>query len=125
MSFPNQFPQAAPASMTHSSIAAILNPAVPPDLADLALLDIKTLEPVVGLKSSAIHDRVRRHEFPEPVRIGQRCTRWTVASIKQWLQEQITAQQDDIKQRQQARAKKASNAAQAKRHAIAQQGDTQ
>jgi predicted DNA-binding transcriptional regulator AlpA len=110
----------APELASHSAAASILNaPAVPADLADLQLLDIKAVCALVGLKSSAVQDRVRRGDMPAPIRMGQRCTRWTAGSIKQWLQAQIEAAQDDVKQRQQARAKKASDAAQAKRRGSA------
>jgi predicted DNA-binding transcriptional regulator AlpA len=93
---------------------------VPADLADLQLLDIKAVGALVGLKSSAIQDRVRRGDFPEPIRMGARCTRWPAGAVRQWLRAQIEAQQEDMKQRQQARAKKASNAAQARRQAATQ-----
>lgn len=102
--------QAAQA-VAHASTPA----AVPADLADLQLLDIKAVGALVGLKSSAIQDRVRRGDFPEPIRMGARCTRWPAGAVRQWLRVQIEAQQEDVKQRQQARAKKASDAAQARR----------
>lgn len=125
----HQAPQAvapAPMSVTHSAVAAIFNaPQAPADLAELQLLDIRGVCALVGLKSTAIQDRVRAGIFPAPVRMSLRCSRWPAGAVRQWLQAQIDAQQEDIKQRQQARAKKASNAAQAKRHAIAQQGGTQ
>ena len=80
--------------------------AIPADLAELALLDIKAVSALVGLKSSAIFGRVRAGTFPAPVRIGAKCTRWTAGSIKAWLLEQI--------------AGNASSAGQAKRQAGAQ-----
>lgn len=121
----HQIPQAAaPARMlaTHSTVATILKaPELPADLAELQLLDIKAVSALVGLKSTAIQDRVRAGAFPEPVRMGVRCTRWTACAVRQWLQAQIDTQQEDVKQRQQARAKKASSAAQAKRQTAIQQ----
>jgi predicted DNA-binding transcriptional regulator AlpA len=114
---PITFHQAAQA-VAHASTPV----AVPADLAELQLLDIKAVGALVGLKSSAIQDRVRRGEFPEPVRMGARCTRWPVGAVRQWLQAQIDMQQEDVKQRQQARAKKASSAAQAKRQQAIKEG---
>lgn len=123
---------AAPATQltTHSAAASTLSSsAIPADLADLQLLDIKAVCALVGLKTSAVQERVRRRAeieaeggipFPEPIRMGARCTRWVARSIKAYLLAQIEAQQVDVKQRQQARAKKASNAAQARRQAAAQ-----
>lgn len=119
----------APELASHSAAASILNaPAVPADLADMQLLDIKVVCALVGMKTSAVQERVRRRAeieaeggipFPAPVRIGQRCTRWTAGSIKAYLLAQIAAPQDGVEQRQQARAKKASDAAQAKRRGSA------
>ncbi|WP_298233125.1 AlpA family transcriptional regulator [uncultured Azohydromonas sp.] len=110
----------APSSAAPSTAAAFAN-ALPADLAELALLDIKAVSALVGLKSSAIFGRVRAGTFPEPVRMGARCTRWPARRVREWLQAQIEApQQETAQQRQQARATKASSAAQAKRQAGAQ-----
>jgi predicted DNA-binding transcriptional regulator AlpA len=113
---------AAPApSSTAPSTAVSFTNALPADLAELALLDIKAVSALVGLKSSAIFERVRAGTFPEPVRMGARCTRWPAGKVREWLRAQIEAPQEEgAKQRQQARATKASSAAQAKRQAGAQ-----
>lgn len=110
--------QAAPPAPSPAapSTAAAFASSLTADLAELALLDIKAVSALVGLKSSAIFDRVRAGTFPEPVRMGARCTRWPAGKVRDWLRAQIEApQQEDAQQRQQARATKASRAAHAKR----------
>jgi predicted DNA-binding transcriptional regulator AlpA len=104
----------APSPATQSTAASFIN-ALPADLAELALLDIKAVSALVGLKSSAIFERVRAGTFPQPVRMGARCTRWPAHRVREFLQAQIAAPQEDVNQRQQERAKKASSAAQARR----------
>ncbi len=107
---------AAPApSPARSSTAASFINSLPAGLAELALLDIKAVSALVGLKASAINQRVRAGTFPAPVRMGARCTRWPAGKVRQWLQAQIEAPQEAVNQRQQARAKKASSAAQVRR----------
>ncbi|WP_066334706.1 helix-turn-helix transcriptional regulator [Azohydromonas lata] len=111
----------APSPAAPCTAVSFIN-ALPADLAELALLDIKAVSALVGLKSTAIFERVRAGTFPEPVRMGARCTRWPAGKVRQWLREQIEAPQDDVNQRQQERAKKASSAAQANRQAAAGRG---
>jgi predicted DNA-binding transcriptional regulator AlpA len=109
---PQDTPLAAAARAVLKAPVTTLNMA---DLPDWALVGIDYAIAVSGKRRTSIHDGVRAGTFPAPIRSGMRCTRWTVGSLKQWAKAQIEAQQDEINQRQQARAKKASNAAQAKR----------
>ena len=50
-----------------------------------ALLRLATVSDVVGLSPATIYRRVLTKEFPEPVRLGKRCTRWKSAAIQTWL----------------------------------------
>lgn len=50
-----------------------------------ARLRIGTVEVVVGLKRSAIYDRIKNDKFPAPVKLGARCSRWSSDSIRAWL----------------------------------------
>lgn len=112
----------AHAPTTHSAAVAVLSaPAVPADLAELQLLDIKTVCMLVGLKPTAIYEREAAGTFPAAIRQGSRCTRWTAGSIRAWIQAQIEAQGSPQQQRahQHRRAIAAQGAAkaQAKRQA--------
>lgn len=52
---------------------------------DGALLKVSTVGAVTGLSSSSIYRKLAAGEFPEPVRIGARCTRWRSADVRKWL----------------------------------------
>lgn len=90
-----------------TAIAQGTTPSIPADLADLQLLDKKQVCALVGLKSTSIDDRVRAGTFPEPIRMGARCTRWPAGAVRQWIRAQIEADQQPQKQRQLDRAQKA------------------
>lgn len=59
-------------------------------LAD-ALLRIQTVVQATGLSAATIYRKVAVCEFPRPVRLGQRCTRWKAADVRAWIQAQGTA----------------------------------
>lgn len=54
--------------------------------------DLWTIERVArryGLSKSTIWERLRRDEFPEPLRLGTKCTRWRLADLVAWEREQM------------------------------------
>jgi predicted DNA-binding transcriptional regulator AlpA len=89
----------------------------PADLADLAFLDIRDVCAAARMSASWIHDEVRARRFPQPMRFGPRCTRWRSSDVREWLVARAAAAEADIETGAllTARAKKASDAAQAKR----------
>lgn len=56
-------------------------------LAD-ALLRIQTVRQATGLSDATIYRKLKAGEFPEPVRLGTRCTRWKAADVRAWIQAQ-------------------------------------
>lgn len=50
-----------------------------------ALLRLATVEALTGLSRSTIYARLARQEFPEPVRLGARCTRFRAGDVQAWL----------------------------------------
>lgn len=54
-----------------------------------ALLKIQTVATVTALSASSIFRKTAAGEFPEPVRLGQRCTRWRAADVRAWLAAQV------------------------------------
>ncbi|WP_394788472.1 helix-turn-helix transcriptional regulator [Rhodoferax sp.] len=50
-----------------------------------ALLRLELVEVLVGLQHSAIYKHIQAGIFPQPVRRGARCTRWTSDSIRLYL----------------------------------------
>jgi prophage regulatory protein len=55
---------------------------------DEALLSIATVSQAVGLSASTIYRRVASGDFPEPVRLGQRCTRFKASAVRAWIRAQ-------------------------------------
>ncbi len=54
------------------------------------LLPRDQVELLVGLKRSAIYDRMGKGTFPKPVRfIGARTVRWRASDIEQWKRDYL------------------------------------
>ena len=49
------------------------------------LLSLREVERLTGLRSSAIYLRVSRGEFPQPLRISSRCSRWKESEVAEWI----------------------------------------
>jgi prophage regulatory protein len=50
-----------------------------------ALLRLPAVIGRVGLRKSAIYEKIRRDEFPRPVPIGRRARAWRASDIEQWI----------------------------------------
>jgi len=50
-----------------------------------ALLNIQTVAAVTGISHPTIYRKVAAKQFPEPVRLGTRCTRWRSADVMEWI----------------------------------------
>jgi predicted DNA-binding transcriptional regulator AlpA len=90
----------------------------PADLAAVAFLDIADVCALARMSASWVHEEVRARRFPQPMRFGPRCTRWRSTDVRAWLISRAEAAQADTEATAlvTARAKKASDAAQRKRH---------
>lgn len=56
-----------------------------------ALLRLPTVSALVGLSGASIYRKLAVGEFPQPVRLGQRCTRWRARDVRAWLAAQVPA----------------------------------
>ena len=54
-----------------------------------ALLKIQTVTTVTALSASSIFRKTAAGEFPEPIRLGKRCTRWRAVDVRAWLAAQV------------------------------------
>lgn len=54
-----------------------------------ALLTIKIVGAVTGLSASSIYRKTATGDFPQPVRLGSRCTRWPAGAVKAWVRAQV------------------------------------
>lgn len=92
--------------------------AIPDALADVMLIDIPTLAAAAGCCESHLRDLLREDEdAPELLRWGPRCTRVRLADAREWLRKRAERGAADVSSAVVvvARAKRASDAAQAKR----------
>jgi predicted DNA-binding transcriptional regulator AlpA len=94
-----------------------VRPPLPESHADIALCDMADVCALVRMSTTWVHDQVRAGRFPQPLRYGPRCTRWTMASIRAWLIERAAQPQAEATAAVIAKAKKASDAALVKRSA--------
>ncbi|MDR7295470.1 prophage regulatory protein [Pelomonas aquatica] len=53
-----------------------------------ALLRIKTVSQATGLSTATLYRKLAAGEFPKPVRLGSRCTRWKAEAIRDWIRTQ-------------------------------------
>ncbi len=90
-------------------------PPVPAALADVALIDAPSIAATASMAISTWLDLVRNGDAPQPVLRGNRCTRWLMADVRNWLVERASKPLDDDALI--ARSTKASRAAKAKRDA--------
>ena len=104
-----------PADFVGKPARPTVRPPLPEAHSDVALGDIKDVCALVRMSSSWIHDEVRAGRFPQPLRFGPRCSRWTIASVRTWLIDRAAQPQAEAAKLVQAKAKKASLAAQVKR----------
>jgi len=86
-------------------------------LVDVAQIDARTAAAAASISVSHYLDLVREGEAPQPLRFGPRCTRWRLADVREWLRKRAEQGAADTQSAAlvTARAKKASDAAQAKR----------
>jgi len=53
-----------------------------------ALLRLRTVSQATGLSNATVYRKLAAGEFPKPVRLGCRCTRWKAADVRAWIQAQ-------------------------------------
>lgn len=51
------------------------------------LIRIRDVEHLVGLKKTAIYDRIKKGEFPAPVKLGERVSVWRETQVSAWIEE--------------------------------------
>jgi prophage regulatory protein len=56
-----------------------------------AILRLPGVKKSTGLSRSSIYDKMKRGEFPAPVKIGQRAVGWIEAEVEAWLKTRMQA----------------------------------
>jgi prophage regulatory protein len=54
-----------------------------------ALLNVETVTAVVGVSRATIYRLMNSGSFPQPVKFGERCTRWRALDVSAWLDAQV------------------------------------
>lgn len=80
-------PHQIPAAQKATHVAGGNQPLDAVQLSD-ALLRIRTVSYATGLSVASLYRKLAAKEFPEPVRLGKRCTRWKAADVRAWIQAQ-------------------------------------
>lgn len=52
---------------------------------DDALLKLALVIALTGLSGSSLYRKIAASQFPAPVRLGSRCSRWRAGDVNQWL----------------------------------------
>jgi prophage regulatory protein len=55
------------------------------DAAPVRLLRLPDVLGRVGISRSAVYEFVQRRAFPQPVKLGTRCTAWVESEIDGWV----------------------------------------
>lgn len=56
---------------------------------EFALLRLPEVELRTGLARSTLYRKIKSQEFPAPVRLGTRCSRWSSAAVRDWIKAQV------------------------------------
>lgn len=58
---------------------------LPAEVAEVSLLTIRDVCLAVRMSKAWVHAEVRAGRAPQPLRFGQRCTRWKSSDVRAWL----------------------------------------
>jgi prophage regulatory protein len=56
-----------------------------------SLYTIRTVQAITALGRTKIYDLIRKGDFPAPIKLGARTSRWPAAVIEAWVKAQIDA----------------------------------
>lgn len=53
------------------------------------LISLNEVSQLIGLKKSAIYIRISEGTFPAPIKIGQKCSRWSLSEVQAWIEKAV------------------------------------
>lgn len=71
-----------------------LDAAAPPQRAAVPrdrLLNRSQVCELAGMSKTTLYEKVKRSQFPAPIWLGARMSRWSEAAVLQWVQDQLQA----------------------------------
>jgi len=54
------------------------------------------VEDTTGLSRSRIYDRIAKGEFPKPIKVGPRASRWEMGKVEAWVREKARQSGGDL-----------------------------
>ncbi|HUG26222.1 helix-turn-helix transcriptional regulator [Piscinibacter sp.] len=62
-----------------------------PAVQDSALIDMKAVLALTGFRTPApVYERIKTGNFPQPIRLSKRCTRFRAREVKAWCEAQTS-----------------------------------
>ena len=58
----------------------------------------------VGLKATRVYQLIGDHDFPQPIRLGERSVAWLESEVEQWIQARAARPRVQISTRSKSRA---------------------
>ena len=68
------------------------------DMPDVRLLRLQDVLTLCALSRTSIYDAIKNHQFPAPIHIHGRCTRWVSKDVHDWLATRIQRQRTNAGQ---------------------------
>lgn len=53
------------------------------------LISLSQVSGLVGLKKSAIYMRIAEGNFPSPIKLSSRCSRWSLVEIQEYIEKAV------------------------------------
>jgi prophage regulatory protein len=64
--------------------------------AALVILRRRQVEARVGLKKTALYERIADRKFPAPINLGGHAVGWVAAEVEAWIAERIAASRKSV-----------------------------
>jgi prophage regulatory protein len=55
----------------------------------IALIALPEVQSIAGISKTEVFRRIARGAFPEPARLGTRCTRWSRSEVEGWVSDRL------------------------------------
>lgn len=81
----------APAPLHASSVASYDDTIAP---AKPRFIRLPAVEPLTGLKKSAIYALMKNRQFPQSIKISTRCVAWNEQEVLDWMRARIAKPQE-------------------------------
>lgn len=60
------------------------------EVADDRLIRFPEVQRLTGLRRTQLYALVKRGQFPEPVKLSERCSAWSERKVRHWIHDRLT-----------------------------------